>query len=167
MFVKKFSIQLKAAFLLMIFSLNTIIGFACAIGFDMSFNSKHHDDEEATEAVVHVHGDGKKHIHKEKTNSHNHSNSHHHEEANKHKTDNNEKDNCCNDKVIKFDQLDKSLTPSVNAVFNPVFFTAFLASFYNANILFSSQIVPNTRYFVRGHHPPIPDIRIAIQSFQI
>lgn len=151
----------------MIFSLNTIVGFACAIGADMGFNSKHHNDEEGTEAVVHVHADGKKHIHKEKTNSHNHSNSHHHDKANKHKTDNKEKDNCCNDKVIKFEQLDKSLAPSVNAVFNPVFFTAFLASFYNTNILFSSQVVPNTRYFVRGHHPPIPDIRIAIQSFQI
>lgn len=167
MFTKTSSIQLKAAFLLMIFSLNTIIGFACSIGVDMGFNSKHHDDEEAKEALVHVHADGKQHIHKEKTNSHSHNNSLHHNKASKHKTDSKEKDNCCTDNTVRFEQLDKSLTPSVNVVFNPVFFTAFLASFYNTNILFSSQVVPNTRYFVRGHHPPIPDIRIAVQSFQI
>ena len=52
------SIQLKAAFLLVVFGLNTLVGFACAVGVDMSFNSSHHD-EEAIE--VHVHADGTKH----------------------------------------------------------------------------------------------------------
>ena len=44
---------------MIVFSLNTIIGFACAVGIDMGFNSTDHHDEEATETSVHIHADGK------------------------------------------------------------------------------------------------------------
>lgn len=153
-------IQLKAAFLLIVFSLNTVIGFACSVGIDMGFNSKHHHEEEATEAVVHVHKDGKQHVHHERKNTHSHDLAAH---QNKSGSD---KDNCCNDKVKSFQQLDKTVPTSVNAI-HPVFFTAFLASYYNINILPHSDIVKDIKPFVRSYHPPIPDIRIAIQSFQI
>ena len=67
------SIQLKAAFLLIVFSLNTVIGFACAVGLDMGFNSHHHCQENAI-----------------KTEG-----NHHHDEADvHHHQPNNEKDNC-------------------------------------------------------------------------
>lgn len=148
---RNLSIQLKAALLLTVFGLNTAIGFACAIGVDMSFNSTHHHDEKATE--VHVHADGKKHHHEKPTHSH----------ENKHKE---EKGGCCNDSVIKFSQADKSV-PQSNSIVNPVFFTAFIATYYNIDITYPSQVSGNTKYFVRSYHPPIPDIRIAIQSFQI
>lgn len=142
----------------MVFSLNTVVGFACALGVDMGFNSHHHDDE-ATEAVVHVHADGKKHHHQSEGDGHQH----------EHKGDNHkskdDKDNCCNDKVTKFSQLDKAV-PQPSAV-NAIFFTAFISSFYNIDTLVASQITKSTKYFVRSHHPPIPDIRIAIQSLQI
>ncbi|MBB6498049.1 HYC_CC_PP family protein [Pedobacter cryoconitis] len=36
------SIQLKATLLIVIFLLNTVVGFACTLGIDMKFNSKHH-----------------------------------------------------------------------------------------------------------------------------
>ncbi len=52
---KKISIQIKAAFLIGVFSLNTVIGFACAIGIDIGFNTAHHHDDEATEVTIHVH----------------------------------------------------------------------------------------------------------------
>ncbi len=152
------SIQLKAAFLLIVFSLNTVIGFACAIGVDMGYNSKHHhDDDEATEAAVHVHADGKKHNHHNEAGNHQH-------KADAHKSSNG-KDNCCDDQVTKFSQLDKAVPQP--SVVNPILFTAFISSFYSIDILAASQVTKSTKYFVRGHHPPIPDILIAIQRFQI
>ena len=146
---KAFSIQLKAAFLLIIFNLNTIVGFACSIGMDMGFNTRHHHEEATTE--VHVHADGKKHQHEKAQHKH---------------TDNDKKDDCCNDKVLKISQTDKAV-PQATKLLDPVFFTAFIATYYNFNISCSSQVSTSTKYFVRGHHPPITDIRIAIQSFQI
>jgi hypothetical protein len=148
---RKKSIQLKAAFLLIVFSLNTVIGFACAVGLDMGFNSHHHE-EEITDIPVHVHADGKKHQH--------------HDEAVTHQHSSGEKDNCCNDEVMKFQQVDKAIASSVTLI-SPVVFTSFLASFYNIDILSSNSRISDIKYFVRSHHPPIPDIRIAIQSFQI
>ncbi len=152
------SIQFKAAFLLIVFSLNTIIGFACAVGLDMGFNSHHHE-QEVTETSVHVHSDGKQHQH------YNEVKDHHDETVNDHHPTNN-KDNCCNDEVMKFQQVDKAIVSSVTLL-SPVFFTSFLASFYNIDILSSKNRTSDIKYFVRSHHPPIPDIRIAIQSFQI
>jgi hypothetical protein len=147
---RKKSIQIKAAILLIVFSLNTVIGFACAVGLDMGFNSHHHD-ESAIEA----------------TENHHHDKSHQHDEAEvDHHNANNHKDNCCNDEVMKFQQVDKAIASSVTLI-SPVFFTSFLASYYNIDILSSNNRISDIKNFVRSHHPPIPDIRIAIQSFQI
>lgn len=157
------SIQFKAAFLIIVFSLNTMIGFACAVGIDMGFNSSHHHEEEATEAVVHVHKDGKKHVHHEMKE---HNKSHPHDQVSNHKEQNG-KDNCCNDKVIKFNEVDKSTSHSLNTSISPIFFTTFLASFYSIHIFYTSYIGTGIKYFVRSYHPPISDIRLAIRSFQI
>jgi len=145
---KALSIQLKAAFLLIIFSLNMMVGFACSIGMDMGFNSRHHH-EEAT--AIHVHADGKKH---------------HHEKAGHKHAGNAKKDDCCNDRVLKISQADKAV-PQATKLLNPVFLTALVATYYNFSISFPPQASTSNKYFVRGHHPPIPDIRIAIQSFQV
>ncbi len=152
------STQFKAAFLMIVFSLNTVIGFACAVGIDMGFNTSHHHEEEATELVVHIHKDGKKHIHHEEAKHLDESDKDHHKDG---------KDNCCHDKVIKFNEVDKSASHSLNASVSPVFFTTFHASFYKANILYNSYVDTGIKYFVRSHHPPISNIRIAIRSFQI
>lgn len=147
---RKKSIQLKAAFLLIVFSLNTVIGFACTVGLDMGFNSHHHE-----ESAIEV------------SENHHHDKSHHHDEADiHHHQTNNNKDNCCNDEVMKFQQVDKNIATSFTLI-SPVFFTSFLASFYNIDILSSNNRISTIKYFVRRHHPPIPDIRVAIQSFQI
>ncbi|MEO5782075.1 MAG: hypothetical protein ABIQ07_02325 [Ginsengibacter sp.] len=152
------SIQLKSALLIIVFSLNTIIGFTCAAGIDLGFNSTHHHEEESAEVTMHVHADGKKHEH------HNEVGKHHDQASNTNKANDN-KDNCCNDEVIKITQLDKSVPQSLSAI-SPGFFTILISSSYNIDPLFTSQNV-SIKYFVRSHHPPIPDIRIAIQSFQI
>lgn len=199
---KNRSIQLKAAFLLIVFSLNTIVGFACSLGLDMGYNSKHHGEETATEAVVHIHKDGKKHIHYkkkknsnndnshqqgeekatkavvhlhkdgkrhihyEKKESHSHDKSDTHDEANNAEKSKKDKDNCCTDKVMNFQQTDKLIPNSVNII-HPVFSTSFVAPYYDITLLSHKNVVRDIKLFVRNHHPPIPDIRIAIQSFQI
>ena len=150
---RNISIQLRAAFLLVVFGLNMAVGFACVIGVDMVFNTSHHHDEVATK--VHVHSNWKKHEH--------------HNENNKHQHDGKEsskKDDCCNDKVVKLSQSDKAV-PQTSTLINPGLFTTFISSCYNIDVLFTSHVNTNKKYLVRNHHPPIPDIRIAIQSFQI
>jgi hypothetical protein len=153
------TIQIKATVLLIVFSLNTLIGFACAVGLDMGFNSNHHE-EEVTDTSIHIHTDGKQHRHHDEVESH-------HEDANNHlhKTTN-EEDNCCHDRATEIAQQDKAIAQSINMV-SPVFFTAFIAGFYNAGALLSTGVDSHLKYCARSHHPPIPDIRIAIQSFQI
>lgn len=196
------SIKLKAAFLLVVFATNTIVGFACSLGLDMGYNSAHHeedatteavvhihkdgkkhihyekkksnnndnshqhDEDKATKAVVHIHKDGKRHIHHEKKESHTHDKSHNHDEANNAEKSKKDKDNCCTDKVMNFQQIDK-LIPNAVSIIHPVFFTAFVAVYYNITLLPPTNVVRDIKPFVRNHHPPIPDIRIAIQSFQI
>ena len=157
--IKK-SIQLKAAFLITVFSLNTLVGFACAIGIDMGFNSTHHADEVTIEVSVHTHADGKKHVH------HNEKAKAHHDTESKQKSKSNDQ-GCCNDKVMKFNEADKSASQSLSAGINPVFNTTFIVSFYNSKIFFTSYQGSGNKYVLLNYHPPIPDIRVAIQSFQI
>src|SRR5689334_8615019 len=84
--------SIRAALLLVVFSLNTVIGFACSIGIDMGFNSTHHSSENHSsnrgskhqgsshqeQASIHIHKDGKRHVHAGKKSSHDHSKAHTH-----------------------------------------------------------------------------------------
>ena len=157
--------RIIAAFLVTAFSLNIIVGFACSLGLDMGFNSKHHHDEGSTEPVVHIHKDGKRHIHQEKKNSHIHDKSHHHDQDKGHHESDKKKDNCCNDEVKQITQLDKSTPHSFNII-HPNFLIAFFDVFYSADLP-TLGISKDIKQFVRSYHPPISNIRIAIQSFQI
>ena len=150
------SIQIKAALLLLVFSMNTVIGFACAVGVDMGFNMPHHQDEVAAKEV-HVHSDGKKHEHHKKANKHQH------EETN---TDKKENSGCCNNDVQKFQQLDKALTQNAKTVIDPPALVAIISTFWGIDIFNSIKAYP-PKYIARYFYPPPPDIRIAIQSFQI
>lgn len=145
---KNISIQVKAVFLFMVFSLNAVVGFACSLGVDMGFNAHHHDEETP---VVHVHPDGKKHHHEAAGHKHSHKN---------------DKSSCCNDDVNRIAQAAK-LLPQATGFVSPIFFTAFLATYYDNYIFHSSQIVAAKKYFELGYDPPGPAIRIFIQSFQI
>jgi len=166
-------------FLLIVFGFNTVVGFACAIGLDMGFKTDNGHYENAPK--IHVHVDGEKHDHKKKDHKHSKNNHdkkaskiHVHADGKKHDHKNKEhkhseekgKDDCCNDKILKISQADKAI-PQLAKLLNPAFFTAVVAVYFHINVSYSSRVNTSTRYFVRGHHPPIADIRIAIRSFQI
>jgi len=154
------TIKLKAAALLVVFGLNTIVSFACSLGIDMGFNSPHHDDEKVSTA--HIHSDGTKHHHQKKaTHSHSHKQGYQHLEKHEH-----EKNNCCSDTVVSLSQDDKSV-PQGSVHINPLVFATYLLHFYISDEFCHSRITTSKKFFVRGYHPPIQDIRIAIRSFQI
>ena len=128
---RNLSIKLKALFLLVVFATNTAVGFACAIGVDMGFNSPRHNETEEP-AEVHVHSDGKKHVHEKETSE---VTTHVHEDGMKHQHDSEPakqtpadrnnlftKDDggCCTNEVQAFQNLDKNV--SVNTGISvPVF----------------------------------------------
>ncbi|PSL32253.1 hypothetical protein CLV42_104556 [Chitinophaga ginsengisoli] len=141
--------RLKATLLLTVFLLNTVVGVACAVGLDMGFNSTHHHEHKETATTE---GKG---VHHHAESSHHH----HHQKK--------QKDNCCNDNVMKFVQTDKSLSPILDFSSHPTYCILFISTFHNIDVWVSSRVKADNRYFARSYHPPIPDIRIAIQSFQI
>ena len=121
---KSLSLQLKATLLIVIFLLNMMVGFACTLGFDMKFNSKHHHAQET-------------------------------------------KDNCCKNEVSKLTKSDKQSEIISTFNFQPVL-SAIVPDFFFTQIsLTSIPLNKHTNYFVRQCRAPVPDIRIAIQSFQI
>jgi len=175
------SIRLKAAFLLTVFALNTVVAFACSLGLNMGYNEKHHDNVEKEKvasaqshsypqgtkphqhntAVTHSHERTAKHSHS-KTASHNRHNAaaaHHHEQSNSKPGD------CCTSTAIKFQAEDKKLQSQNSALKAPVF-VAFLSAFLGFKSSPVEAIAASCKYLVPQYYPP-PDIRVAIQSFQI
>lgn len=159
---KKISIRIKAVFLAVVFGLNPVIGFACSIGIDMGFNSSHHVRDKGVEAVLHIHEDGKEHVHYEKKHTHKQEYNH---SVDKKKYSEKENQDCCTDQVKKFEDVDKSL-PLFFKLIHPAFLNLFF-DVYCKTGLPANDRARNIKQFVRSYHPPIPDIRITIQSFQI
>lgn len=147
-------IQIKAALLLLIFALNTVVGFACVVGLDMGFNSAHHE-ELAVEVAAHVHADEKKHEH------HDEAGRKHHDKKADSKTD-----DCCNGKVIKFQNLDKNLTQYGKISVAVGEYVAILNNPFGLNNLKVFNTI-SPKQIDRNFNPPPRDIRIAISSFQI
>lgn len=133
--------------------MNTVIGFACAIGIDMGFNSSHHENDIEV-AEQHLHGGG----HYCAPDHYGDKDKDHHEKK--------DGDDCCNGKVIKFNEVDKSLQNSLTATISPVSLPVFIVSNHKFELFYTSNIT-SIKYFVRSYHPPGEDIRIHIQSFQI
>ncbi|MBC9929030.1 hypothetical protein [Chitinophaga qingshengii] len=149
---KSKTIQLKAIFLLIVFSLNTLVGFACAVGLNMGFPSKHHHDEGAITPVLTTH------YHREAT--------HHHgkeiAKAGKAADD----DNCCNNNVIEFSQLDKLLAHTVDSGIETPVVLVHLHFFYQSYLPYFTQSreqAPVLRPYISSSR----GIRVSIQSFQI
>jgi hypothetical protein len=156
--------MIRALFLLAVFSLNTIVGFACSIGIDMGYNSSHHQHcPSYSSEKKHSHKSGHKHS---QGAGHNHSDEHKHTKANG--TANNTQDDCCADDVTKFIQLDKSVVKTNLNLPVPTFMVAFTSIFIgpslNGNHLLNSFGLLPVR---RSCSIYDTDIRIAIQSFQI
>jgi len=142
-------IQLKAIFLLAVFALNTLVGFACAVGLNMGFNTKHHHPENPV-AVAHHHHEGAAH--------------HHHATKTKHST---EEGNCCNDGVIKFSQSDKLIAQAVNAGAEMPLILVQLHFIYQSSYVSSFTTPREQTQVVRPYVLSARGIRVSIQSFQI
>lgn len=162
---KSLSIRLKGLFLLLVFSLNTVVGFACAVGLDMGFNSGHHPEVNNKNTPGHTHSHKDSDAHHE----HKHTTNHEHQKdgIDDHHNSSKDKDNCCSDETTKLAKADKLMPHPVDFTFHLLFFTALLSTFFYLDFSPISSHTPNNKLFVRCHHPPIPDIRVAIQSFQI
>ncbi|MBN9351858.1 MAG: hypothetical protein J0H55_14350 [Chitinophagaceae bacterium] len=153
------AIQFKAAILLIVFSLNTIIGFACAVGMDMGFNSKHHHAENETAEQSHRHGATYEHSGK--------SSFHQNEKVSSYLFSSTQNDNCCSDAVTAFSLLNKNIEPAISTPLTPVFSVCFIYPLFNVSLFSTPGISDNTSYIVRSWRLPVPDIRVAIRSFQI
>jgi hypothetical protein len=148
------AIQLKAVFLLLVFSLNTIVGFACAVGLNMGLNKKHHHHHETVSrsTVSHQHEKGTAHHH------------HHHEAQAKSKTT--EEHNCCTDNATQLSGSDKLLTQTINSgIETPVTMVA-LHFLYSSHL---SSFTQDTKRIlvVRPYILSARGIRVSIQCFQI
>ncbi|SHF38254.1 hypothetical protein [Pedobacter caeni] len=158
-------IQRKAAFLLIVFLLNTVVGFACSVGMNMGVAEAHHHDQKV-ENHHHDHGDGEKEDHSSSINehhsNHDHSSKHHHSSETE-KT----ADDCCTDQVQKIERADKLSPPVLEFNHYQPFFTLIYPNFFHLEASVSSLEILRPKHLARDYHPPIPDIRIAVQSFQI
>lgn len=143
-----------AAFLLLVFSVSTIAGFACSIGVDMGYNTNHHAAEKVTNNQ-HEHG---AHI---KKDAHSH-----HASPIPVTQISNVPDDCCSGQVSNFAQLDKAVAYNNLLLSVPIISTGILSNFF----LTKNQTEPVNSVFQFVRRSCIPndtDIRIAIQSFQI
>ncbi len=153
---EKLSISLKATFLLIVFLLNTVVGFACAISMQYGTPYGEHHTSESYKNTGHDHAN---HDHPKQTEAHHDLTDHH--------TTKKDKDDCCKDEVTKLLKEDKVSPSKITVSIQQALFFTLLPTYCQLDILASSVYQPNTKYFVRSYHPPIRDIRISIQSFQI
>ena len=137
---------IKAVLLLMVFSLNTVVGSACSLS--KVFHQSHHHERVAT----HSHGEAV-------THQHDHSGSHH--------AATEEGEGCCSKFSVAFNQLDKSVAQhlAVAVLTLPVLS---LTELYHTLLLLSRQYDSTVVAYARWRLPAtIQDLRIVMQSFQI
>ncbi len=163
-------IKLKALFLLVSFSFNSAVGFACSVGVDMGFNSHHHHNGEEKQELEH-HGHGKDHGHLKAEISDHHSHKHVHKQVGEINRSNTvvfnspQDENCCKDFVVGFEKLDKQIVEKNLSKNCKTDFSPFIeATNFTLNKLVHTRpvIIPPK---LPDHAPP--DIRIFIQSFLI
>lgn len=143
-----------AFILLMVFALNTIVGFACSIGFDMGYNSKHHEHGKHAE-----HGSDLSHA------------GHHSHHQHQHLFSSNiniPKEDCCAGEATGFASLDKSTVHNNIIVKAPLILIAAFQNFFHIRTN-DFCLTKGTRFqFVRRScFLNDTDIIIAIQSFLI
>ncbi|OQP61187.1 hypothetical protein A3860_05595 [Niastella vici] len=150
------TIQLKAVFLLIVFSLNTLIGFACAVGVNLGLHAKdthsHHHHGEAVKKDSHHHDENGAH--------------HHHHDHKKASNTANEDDNCCTGKVSQLSQTDKLAAQTIYyGIEIPVTLAPlhFLYRAFLPAITQETNKIPVARPYTLNSR----GIRVCIQSFQI
>lgn len=125
-------------FLLVVFLLNNMTGFACAIEMNIDFNKGHQ-----------------------------HPDLNHHHDTDRHQKHRSKKESCCSDAATKLIASDKltQRTFHISQLSIPFILLADITQPQNIGVS-SPTNVPNA-YFSRHCRSPIEDIRIVIQSFQI
>ena len=155
----------KALVLMVVFSLNTVVSFACSLS-DLFHNFHHHHSAAKIEDHHggHNHSHGKMHHHShEKAGSHDHGNNP------LEKPDQNtthSKDDCCSNSVVQMQQVEKAISRIIDAP-TVDFVESLSASYYHLSFNTPQQEtkIPGN---IRWRYPTtIQDLRIVIQSFQI
>lgn len=152
----------KALVLLTVFSLNTVVSFACSLS--SLFHNLHHHNSSAKIERHHGH----RHDHA-KGHTHGKAHVHPHDKAPEERQDhhsNGAKDDCCSNSVVVMQQADKSVSRSIE-VPNVFFVASVLTPLYHLSF---SEAIPKKafKHNLRWRHPTtIQDLRIVIQSFQI
>lgn len=165
------SIKIKALVLSAVFSLNTVVGFACSIGLDLGYNRSHHK-KEVIETPEQSHENTCHHQHKPvevKKATHNHDDGvghSHHNDLQKEESDSKDlpADDCCSNEVYKFNDLAKNITQQKTENKFPVL-SVIPHSFFSQVVSGISEIP--LLHFSRFLFPPPPDILVSIQKFQI
>ncbi len=158
----------KAFFLLVIFLLNTVVGFACAlqIVYKSQENkakehahdcSSHSHDSASPPDIAHNHGSHK--------HSDNHETTHKKPELNHSQSGSAEDSSCCQDEVSKFYSLDKIAPQSGKIIAKPPILNITVSYYTPLAVLPIRKGFD--KYIDNRQRPPANDIRIAIQSFQI
>lgn len=146
-------------FLMMIFSMNSIMGFACSTGLNLGYNSHHHaktQEPSHTTVSEELYASGNT----------DHCGSAEPAIVPGDDASSNNSNDCCRDGVLKFTLLDKNVSSSIK-IDAPAQFAIDIAAMYFL-AAWNAQHVSTAHYYVQSDHPPIStDIRIAIQSFQI
>ncbi len=164
-------IKIKALILLLVFSLNTLTGLACAAGFNFQTKKGHKHSVKAPDEA-HQHGNDKVHAHDHGDVSGHHSHdkaipAHDHTVSLKHETPT--EDECCSDEVIKLSLLDKAINKAtqnnIHVQLGIVYLISdFFLSAHTDAAAFAKLKPPLLRSWPPASHT---DIRIVIQSFQI
>lgn len=149
----------KALVLLIVFSTSSVVSFACSLGG--FFHSLHHRSSTEAPSPQNHHGE---HHKQDKGHHHEHGETKHHDH-----TDDNVpvKDECCSETVAETEKLDKSVSRTIEAP-KAIFLTSFLFAYSPIYYTLTVNTTDFNPQFVRWRTPTtIPDLRIAIQSFQI
>jgi len=155
------SIKIQALSLLIVFLSNTVMGFACSLGIDMGYNSNHHHNQTNSSELNSDNKLGD--CHTEYFGDKGSSNLKDDEGS-----DSSNDQDCCSNEVVKFLKLDKNVSPSTTVDSSvPVLLMAVQFTYQIELLQYLKNNSPKAHHFVQSDHPPIPDIRIAIQSFLI
>ena len=146
------TIKINALSLLIIFSLNMLIGFACSLGVDMGYNTDHHQvaSGKATDNIPSCHMDNSD------------------SGASKQQSELPGTKDCCSGGVIEFLKMDKNASSlSAVDVTTPVLLLAHRFSYQLELLQYFENTSLRSHQLMRSDHPPQKDVRTAIHSFLI
>lgn len=143
----------KAIILLVIFLLNTIVGFGCALGMEGNPHDEGHSHEESAN-----------HVHKD--HNHHHSIGHEHKATPISALNFSKEDPCC--KTLVNDLVTQSKLVPENGKVQIVLPIVWLPDYSYALLIPVIDVELDQNVYVdHRERPPNKDIRIVIQSFQI